>query len=76
MKKVDELQLEQLGEEEGAEDEECVKSAQVDCFSKDQEPKKEKRNISLRLDKETASDQELLKKGEVCGRISESSSEN
>ena len=43
MKKVDELQLEHLGEEEGAEDEECVKSAQVDCFSKDQEPKKDKK---------------------------------
>ena len=65
--------MEHLGEEQ--EGEECVKSAQVDCFRKDQEPKKEKRNISLRLDKET-SDQELLKKGEVCGRISESSSEN
>ena len=75
MKKVEELQLEHLGEE-GLEDGECVKSAQVDCFRKDQEPKKEKRNISLRLDKETASDPELLKKGEVCGRISESSSEN
>ena len=69
--------MEHLGEEqEGAEYEESVKNAQVDYFSKDQEPKKEKRNISLRLDKETASDQELLKKGEVCGRISESSSEN
>ena len=67
--------MEHLGEEQ--EGEECVKSAQVDCFSKkDQEPKKEKRNISLRLDKGTASDQELLKNGEVCGRISESSSEN
>ena len=73
MKKVEELQLEHLGEEQ--EDEECVKSAQVDCFSEVQEQKKEKRNISLRLDKET-SDQELLRKGEVCGRISESSSEN
>ena len=70
---MEELQLEHLGEEENGD---CVKSAQVDCFRKDQEPKKEKRNISLRLDKETASDQELLKKGEVCGRISESSSEN
>ena len=75
MKKVDELQLEHLGEDEEV-PEECVKSAEVDCFSKHQEPKKEKRNISLRLDKETASDQELFKQGEVCGRISESSSEN
>ena len=43
MKKVEELQLEHMGEEHLAENEECVKSAQVDCFSKDQEPKKDKK---------------------------------